>query len=919
MDFKTRQLLLSILLCLFIVINTGPVSGQRSLLHWKRDLEYRLNSYLNQRDTIRNIVSSSIHSIQEPSLGPRKLFTARNVRFTDLIIPAGALVLDPQVARPTVRILMNKTHGYVNNKMNELYQIRNQLETIKRQVDDPRQPYIYKGLPTRGPQPSVLLNGTWIFKQFMYSHVLSSQSVSVKQINYTDVDHVINETYMANPKFNLYDSQSRLFFEGRKTFWNTMFFGTLKSGCCDRLKPLHTDRMMLKSVNQVVMSPILFQTDGLYGKEPITIDNLDTNQLSNRILVTNPTNQNRFDDLTILPSPPQNLIQLNSLIPINRPFELELQKTIIFKELIVEEANLSASPIAPGNMLLIGFAWNKNMSPFDLSHENYLLKTSPVAQKVPGIVIINAESHFFQPLNALAVNGVPNFRRFALESIVRVDRPATIRGPVLFDALPARFSRPSHSVVMLQVEKGLQVGLVNGMQLPHDIILLPPNPMARPPHQLIVVHGPRRFKNKLTANNLMQVNQLINEMKMPDDVIPLHLNDFMASVGKSNLWFLDGIVANHLTIESGYLDDIHLRDAHTDAQSLIMQSVFSRQPDGSQLIRAPLRVNHLRLLGGPDGNQGLLNGFRPQNLLELRMTPTMDDTIRGKKTFLAPVEAQDCIFGNINNLPNWPNHLIRIDRPGTVQTVHTRLAFGQPSDGPSGGGYTGSSSVSVQDLRVEFNPNSDQQHYVGNWNLSPEFLMLHQALTKESANHTTGRYRIIDQVRLSGRVNNIALNDIVTLDKPFRFADRFVLVGKIEVLGSLEANRVTSNYPLDAMDLVQFDKFRIPILGSLAPIRLSNLVLAGNNQASFVNCRMLNGVSFDEFVNSIMSLTRPQTIDSGLVFNAQVNLEGFSKTGSSVNSIKNFSAFANKLRSARYSFEDGLQCNNVVINSNKFV
>lgn len=846
---------------LLILCLLGPVvSAQRNLLHWRRDLEYRLRSYLGHRDTINNILDSSISR-------PDKIFTARNVRFSDLIVPTGALLMDPQVSRPTVRLLMNKTQGYVSAKMNELYQVKNQLEVIRRQVEDPRQPYIYKGLPTRGPRPVVALKGTWVFRQFMYGQILSSHRVDVKQVNFTDVDRVINETYMANSELNPYDSQSRLFFEGRKTFWNTLFAGTLRSGCCDRLKPLHTSRMMLRSANQVVAAPIQLQTD-----EATRIDTLETAKMFN-------TGQ-------------ENPIYPHSLIPIAKPFNLELSKTIIFKNgIIVDEAHLSASPLAPENKLVIGFTWNRNMAPFELSHENYLLKTGP-AQRVPGTVILNAESHFLRPIDATAVNGITNFQRFVLESIVRVDRPAIIRGPVQFNALPAIWlNRPPDDVVMIHVDKGLDVGPVNGMLLPHHVVLLPPNSRARQPHELIVVHGPRQFSGELVANNLMQVNQLINGLKMPDDVIPLHLNDFMSSVGHSHLWFLDGIVANHLTIQGGQFDDINLRGAHADANNLIMNSMFSPQPDGTQLIRAPLRVNHVKLTGS-------LNGFRPQNL-----DLTRDDTINGKKTFLAPVEAQDCIIGNINNLPNWPSHLIRIDRPGTVQTVQTRLSFGQPG------------SVSVQDLRVQFYP---QQHHLSNWNLSPEFLVLQQALAKETTNHTIGRYRV-DHVRLGGRINNVSLDDIITLDRPIRFADRYVLVGKVEVYGNLFANRITSSYPLDAMDLVQFNMYRVPILGSPMPIHLSNLVLAGNNHASYLNCRMLNGVSFDEFADSIMSLTRPQTIDTGLVFNTQVNLEGFIRTESSVNSIKNFNQFASRLREASYSFEDGLQCNSVVIRSNKFV
>lgn len=138
------------------------------------------------------------------------------------------------------------------------------------------------------------------------------------------------------------------------------------------------------------------------------------------------------------------------------------------------------------------------------------------------------------------------------------------------------------------------------------------------------------------------------------------------------------------------------------------------------------------------------------------------------------------------------------------------------------------------------------------------------------------------------------------------------MVGKVDV-DTVRAGRIQSNYPIDAMDLVQFDKYRIPIVGSRTPIRLNNLVLTSTNRVSFVRCQMLNGISFNEFVYSIMSLTRPQEILSNLVFGAPVNLEGMVRTESSLNGIKNFKQFAAHLKKAKYSFDNGLQCNSVMI------
>lgn len=225
------------------------------------------------------------------------------------------------------------------------------------------------------------------------------------------------------------------------------------------------------------------------------------------------------------------------------------------------------------------------------------------------------------------------------------------------------------------------------------------------------------------------------------------------------------------------------------------------------------------------------------------------------------------------------------------------------------------SSVNVSRLDVEFLPNNNPHNYNQNLKISPELYTLQLALTRGIANKTGGRYRVLDRVELVGssQINSVILDDIITLDRPFRFKDRFTMVGKVEVRNTLGADRITSNYPIDAMDIVQFDKYRVPILGSRSPIKLNNLVLSSDNQANFVHCQLLNGVQLNEFVDSIMSLTRPQQVHCPIVFNAPTSLEGMVRTRSSVNGIKNFKSFARDLKGAQYSFENGLQCNSLVI------
>ena len=914
--------LVSILCLSLIIFASHQAASQRSLYHWKRDLEYRLTLYKNQHHIIDTIIDSSIYAPRQIHAGRELRISANgNVRFSDLIIPTGSLTLDSHIAMPTVRIMEAKTRDYVNTKRSELDQILNQLEQIQRQLSDPSRRYIYKGL--RGvPQPpnSTMdtISGTRIFKQVHYAHVVESNLANLKQINYTNVDQVINETYQLNPQFDFFDSQNRLFFEGRKTFWDTVFTRPLKSGCCDRLKPLHTSRMMLRSVPQDVQSPVLlFSRNPTRNQQAVAVRQLTANQLINRPIIIDPQSMS----MGLIPTPVSNLIQPSALINIRQPArQPEILKTIIFMNyLTIGKAQLLPSIV--DNRPVIGILSMPGFQ-LDLTRENYLLNYQPSnnfsTQQVKGSLIIEGTTHIITGIDANSINNVANFKEFVQNALVSLNRPAVIKGSVHFNALPASLngpevamSRTPSSVRIMHINQKLDVGLVNGMSWPQDIVVLPtgpqPNRNTLRPDDIIRVRGPRTFDNKLILRELTQVLGTVNGMQMPETVIPLHLNDFMSSVGFSNLYFADGISVNHMTVQSGQFDDITLRDVYGDAQSLIMRSVLATQPDGSQLIRAPLRIMNLNLLNR-GLNQGLLNGFRPHEVLQL--SKHRHESLYGPKTFMAPVEAIDCIFNDINQVANWTNHLIRTDRPDTIQTVQTKLAFSQfPNT---------SSSVDINRLKVDFYPDNSPVNHANNWHFSPEFYILHQALMRSLNNHTGGRYRV-NHLRLlrpdGALVNGIDLNDIVTLDAPFRFADRFVMVGKVEVAGSLRASRIRSNYPIDSMDLVQFDKYRIPIVGSRTPIRLNNLVLGPGNSASFVQCHLLNGTPFNEFVNSIMSLTRPQTVYSNLVFNSPVDFEAMVRTESSLNGVKDFRGFASRLKNAKYYFEDGLQCNAVVIRS----
>lgn len=940
----------------------SPAEAQRSLGHWKHDLEQRLSIYQNHLNAIHNIISSSINPI-----GPIRVPSRHTLRFSDLIIPGHSLQLDSSMGPGAAQILAEKTHNYVTAKTSELNQIQHQLESIRIQLDHSANQYIYKG-QRYGPQQvprnySMPILGTRVFKQAQYVNFVESRNITLKYINNTNVDRVIDDTYLRNTKFPVRDSKGRPYFEGRKTFWNTVFLRELESGCCGRLKPLDTTKMMLRSIPQRVEAPVLIQPGGRAHNagqllsSTALIRQLTVTQLHNRHVALNPTLPPRGQrlapgDIGLLPSPPpENFIQLNNLINIVQPVDgAEILKTLVFKSpLAIDEALLSNSYI--DNRLVIGIATMPGFY-FDLSHQNYLLRyadhlrnyTGPM-QRVSGALVVNGPTSFLSGADASNVNGIDNFNQFLRESLVNINRPSIIHGPVQFNALPAVLnppasinqpagSRPPQNVLIMQVMRGMDIGSINGMRIPQDLVILPSasvtgdqnTRLALKPYQVVHVRGSRHFAHRVVMKDLLNVNGTINSIPMPSGVIPLHLNDFIESVGYSNLWFIDGISVRHLTTQGSHFDRIHLGQVSDGAQSLVVRTTLLEQPDGSTLLRAPLRVKNLNLIyAGP--KLGLLNGFRPQEVLDLNLRYPYE-TIYGGKTFLNSVEATECFFNDINQVANWTNHLIRIDRPSTIQTVYTRLAFmgSHPMAPPRPMAYPNSNSssmtspasaVNIDRMNVEFYPDNNPVNYQQNWNFSPELYLMQQALTRNLKNSTGGRYRV-NQVRLidpsGGRVNHIPLGDIVTKDRPFRFADTFTMVGKVEVATTLQANRIQSNYPIDAMDLVQFDKYRIPIIGNTrAPIRLNNLVLGEENRATSVLTRLLNGISFSEFASSIMSLTRPQEIHSNLVFTSPVSFEGLVKTKSSLNGIKNFGQFAESLRNARYSFEEGLQCSSVAV------
>jgi hypothetical protein len=966
----------ALLILLAIIHGQQPqhtASAQRSLHHWKRDLEHRLSIYQGHRNVINEIIASSIYPARDDLLvnGPVRVSARGNVHFSDLIILDGALRLGPSMVPNAVKILADKTRAYVAAKTNQLNEIKNHLDSILRQLDDPANQFIYKGskgLPhvqNHNFSQATIIRGTRVFKQAQYARLVAVSNATLKHVNQTDVDRVIDDTYMRNTKFAVRDSKGRPFFEGRKIFWNTVFTKELESGCCGRLQPLDTSRMLLRSPDQQVHAPVLIRTGAAgaassFTDPPALIERLSARQLYNRHIVLNqrlppPSVRLAPGDIGLLAAPPpENFIQLTNLIHTHQIDRAEMLKTIVFKSpVVIDEALLSRSYI--DSRLVIGVASMPGFY-FDLSHDNYLLRYhahhnvgAPI-QRVSGAFVVNGPASLVGGAEAMAVNGIGNFAQFLQESVVSINRPTIIRGPVQFNGLPAMLdlrqfnansgmssaanqarqgSTPARNVLIMRVNRALDVGMVNGVRIPQDIIVLPSESapaeqnamLALKPNQLVRVRGPRHFANRVVFSDFLDVKGTINDIPMPAGVIPLHLNDFIHTAGYSNLWFADGISVHHMTIQSRQFDNINLSEVSGDAQSLMMSSMLMPQPDGSLLIRGPLTVTNLNLIQSAP-NMGLLNGFRPNEVLELNPHYPYD-TIYGRKTFVGPVEATDCFFNDINQVANWTNHLIRIDRPNTVQTVYSRLAFTSPppQTGSNPDAYANSSAspavVNMERVNVEFYPDNDPANHQNNWDFAPELYLLQQALMRSLSNSTGGRYRV-NHVRLispnGGQVNRVPLGDIVTLDKPFRFADRFTMVGKVEVVNKLQAGRIQSNYPIDVMDLVQFDKYRIPIVGpSRAPIKLNNLVLGEGNQASFVRCHLLNGIPFSEFASTIMSLTKPQDVYSNLVFNGPVSFEGLVRTRSSLNGIKNFGQFAESLKNAKYLFDEGLQCNSVVI------
>lgn len=936
----------------FLCLLSNLVVAQRSLLHWKRDLENRLKLYETRRNEINQIIASSIVSQRRlpPSIadsGQRPTFVASNVHFTDLIVSDGSLRFEQQVAQQTVNVMLNKTAGYIGSKMSEVYEITSNLGNIRRNIVESRARFIYKGSPRLSNQPAPLyynttrISGLRVFSQVGHIHAVNSQRVEVSRINATDVNQVLAETYMENPSLSLEDPQGRLYFEGTKTFWNTTFLGQLRSGCCDRMRPLHTSRMMLRSKIQEVSAPILVRSASQPGpnRDPVVIRRLMSARLTSRRMLATPRPG------SLLVSPISSSIMTHDVIKLNESINHpEIQKTIVFAGGVsVDSATLQTY----GNKLTIYINGPNapNGTAFTLNHDNYLLRhpsssadyqqiAARGAQHIMGSVVFDGEVTFGSSVNPLeSVNSVANFGSFLANDIVRIDRAGLIRGPVRFGATIGGYNYPSGAKVMqpsneiIRVAQRLNVSLVNGMRWPQDLLVLPLNPL-----QVVHVSGRRLLSGNIVFNSHLTVRGRVAGMRIPEDVIPLHLDDrYDFGPNETALFFSDGIDTDHLSVLSGQFDDINLSDVHGNEQDLILRSMLATLPDGTHIIRAPLHVQNLHLIGSR-ANEGLLNGIRPQDIIELKIRdPTSphhrESIINGRKTFLNEVEVTDCRFDNINDLYNWTHQLIRIDRP-IAQTVSSRVAFVQP---PSSALQYDSPVVRVNKMRVDYElENGNQASYARNWNFSPELYIINQALARNAANYTKDRYRVVQQVKLLphvvqqrvGRVNGLELGDIIRLDEPFKFIDRYVLVGKVDVRGTIQADRIRSTYPLDNMDLNQFANYRVPLwstspslAGGLTPIRLSSVVLAGENRASYLQSQLVNGLVFNEFVNSTMSLTRPQVVDRRLVFKAPTNFEAMVKTHSSFNGIKHFKDFAGRLQQARYTFEDGLQCNAVVLSA----
>lgn len=893
-----------------VLLWAGAATGQRSILHAKYDLEYRLGEYERRRVELQNIIGSSLITA--------KPLHIEGVSFSNLIIPEHALILDSHIAQPTVRSIIGKTQQYVSQKMAELSVVRGRYGKLLDQVTAKNQSFIYKS-PQSSAVPQVI-QGRRQFNNFQFARAIDALGVKLHTINRTNVNQIMQQTYLEQPKLELYDSKKRLYFEGRKTMWRAEFKAALHSGCCDRLRPLHTSRMMIRGIDQAVAGPIAFVQNASFDSG-VVVTSLQAERLYN----VADENAVLFDAAMIIGPQPQivtrNQITLNDLIDLASPWQPEPQKRLIFNgQLTIDELLLRnvAPPLAPR----IGVATKPDVG-LDLAPDTYLRKffahpNTARVQHIQSRVVVLGESHIIGDVDALVVNNVENFNNFVVDAVVRIDKPAVIEGRVVLNALsappPPSTSIQMRSVPVAQVEGELFVGQVNGMDPNIDVVFID----KLQPNVAIEVRGERVFANTMRFSNHLQVKQRVCGMLMPSEIIPLHLNDFIDSTGASNLWFVDGITTDQLTIQSGQFDRMVLRDVHGDAQSLVMRSVLAQQADGSQLVRAPLRVQHLKLLPSStsgisnSGPSGLLNGFRPEDVIELTQSTRLggDAThfILGRKMFANLVEARECTFGEINGLARWPSSLIRIDLPNMIQNVHTKLVFESLPGAPA-------SLLSVNHLDAEFLPNLSPANYAHNMRLSPELYLAQQALARGVANRTGEiRYRVLNQLTVqNGLVNGVRIDDIVTLNEPFAFAERFVLIGKVDAECVVRAQHVASAYPLGPMDLVQFERYRVPTMGARAPIHLQSVVLDGDNQASFVQCRLLNGTPLSQFLNSIMSLTRPQSVHASVSFAAPTSFEGIVRTRSLFNNIANFNAFTERLRNVKYSFENGLQCNSLLV------
>lgn len=909
----------------------------------KWDTDFRIDSYNRLIKTLNNLVNKN-HQITGTGY------------FNKLVVSQGSLILTRQVSPATHHVLDNKTRNYVSSKLTEVQRIQNVIDSIQRTLKDPNKAFVYKGnhqqkhpnshlyqsqqhhlgpYGNRQTNGAIVFSGKKLFNQFAYANSITSNRVDLKSINNSYVERVLDRAYMKHYQHSLFDSQKRLYFEGSKTISSSVFLNDLHSGCCGRLKPIHTDRLLTKSSNQTIPATVYLLTPhhqrhhrqaGLPPPTHVSINTLNFDQLLERTLTLGLTKtRSGLKLLKILPSPVSSNVQLADLIYIrqhqqhlqNSQALVQIPKSLLFTSIIsVENLNLNFASSNPYGFarILIGPTSGKFLA---LSPNDFLLQTPPSNPQTSSQSIVNlrvsSASVFEADLVASSLNEVGNFVQFVMNSLARIDRQTAINGPIQFLSSHSHhdgqnlYGQPL-AVVNKQV---IITRTLNALNLLQDLIQI------KYPSNHLTIRGPLVFNNSRINMDFVTVTSHINGLSIPNDVVPLNLNDAINNLGSSNLVFLDGINVNQLTVRNRYFDKLHLSDAFEDAESFILRTSFIPTPDGKHIIKAKLIVVDL-VLSASGSNRGSINGFRPNEIINF--ANIRQESILGTRFFNDHIEAGDCHFQNLNNMNNWANHLIRTDRPKFVQTVHTNLVFS--SGHQLSQSFTpGADTVTTNTFNVGFLPNMNEANYMLNYNAYPELYTINQVLFK-ATNQEERRLRV-EHVRLlnprgKGLVNGIPTNLVQRLDQTNFVPGKAIFVGKVYITNDMQARYVTSSYPIEGLDLDQFDKYRIQFRSNGRvnyenPVRVNNLVLTGLNLASTVRFSSLNELIFDQYINSVMSLTRPQFVRNPMIFLNTVNFFGHISSNSSLNNIDSTSFLGQKVRDTIYKFNEGLECQRVYL------